>query len=145
MSRTLLYRLFRIGRLPRRERERLSDQGLTHLVEGVPLTITWRKFSQAGRRVKLHHQNATGAVAFTQERLRVYAFSKPVLDIGLSDPVAHRVSVTCPNPNALSIRLEARDFQPDASGRITYLLLTAEAAKLADLWPHHPPATAEDG
>lgn len=133
MSR-LLYRLFGIGRLPRRERLRLAGEGLACLAEGISLTIAWRDFRRGGRRVKAHQQNATGAVALTRERLLVYASSKPVLDIGLADPAADRVTVSCPNPNTLSIRLQARDFDPYASGQITYWLLVPGAAALADLW-----------
>lgn len=145
MSLTLLHRLFRIGRLPRLERHRLDAEGLRCLVEGIPLTIAWRNFQQGGRRVKAHQQNTTGAVAFTRKRLLVYAFAKPVLDIGLAEPEADRVSVTCPNPSTLSIRLEARDFHPGASGQITYWLHTHEAAGLSDLWQHRPIAGAAGG
>ncbi|HDI58994.1 MAG TPA: hypothetical protein ENF48_01330 [Desulfobacteraceae bacterium] len=144
MSHTLLYRLFRIGRLPRRERDRLTGESLRCLVEGISLTIAWRNFRQGRRRIKAHQQNATGAVAITQKRLLVYAFAKPVLDIDLADPVADRVAVTCPNSTTLSIRLEAQDFHPDASGQITYWLLTPEAAALSDLWQNRPRTAAGD-
>jgi hypothetical protein len=143
MSKTLLYRLFGIGRVNRPERDRLASEGIACLLEGIPLTIAWRDFRQAGRRVNSHQQNTTGAVAFTRERLRVYACSKPVLDVGLTDPTADRVTVTCPKPNTLAIRLQAQDFQPDASGQITYWLLTTEAAGLADLWQQRGTAVAD--
>lgn len=133
MSR-LLYRLLGIGRLPRRERRRLAGEGLAWIAEGVSLTIAWRDFRRGGRRVKAHQQSATGAVALTRERLLVYASSKPVLDIGLDDPAADRVTVSCPNPDTLSIRLQAQDFGPHASGQITYWLQAPAAAALVDLW-----------
>ncbi len=142
MSKTFFYRLFRMGRLPRQERERLAAEGLECLVEGIPITIAWRRFRQVGHRIHAHQQNATGAVAITRERLLVYAFSKRVLDIHLSDPTTDRVTIGCPNPDTLSIRLEAGDFNPDACGQITYWLMTAEAATLANLWRRREKADA---
>ncbi len=140
MSKTLLYRLFRIGRLPRVERDRLASEGPACIVEGIPLTIGWRNFRQGGRHIARHRQSFTGAVALTEKRLRVYSFSKPVLDVALEDPAAAYLSVSCPNRGTLSLDLEAEHFHPGTSGRITYWLLTPQAEALADLWSQRRPS-----
>jgi hypothetical protein len=143
MSPPLLYRLFRIGRLHRDELARLAEEGSGCIVQGIPLTISWRHFRQPGRRTAGHRQSFTGCVALTDQRLHVYAASKPVLDLALTDPVADRISVTCPQHHTLSICLDAQDFHSGSSGQITYWLLTAQAATLADLWQRRRPAATE--
>ena len=134
MSKTLLYRIFGVGRLPREERRRLESEGLRSIDQGVPMTISWRRYSEPGAYIVRRHQSATGTVALTARRLVIYVSSLPMLDVSLDDPAADRLAVTCPADGTLAIRMEAGDFKPGCTGTVSYLLFTAEADALVCAW-----------
>ena len=142
MSKTLLYRLFRIGALPKSKRAGLESEGLQCLDEGIPLTISWRRYREPGRYIAQRCQSLTGALALSQRRLVLSAASRTVLDINLEDPVSHRLTVAQPTSETLSLSLKAEDFQPNCSGQITYLLSTSRAAAFIELWQKRPAASS---
>jgi hypothetical protein len=137
MSKTLLYRLFRIGRLPRDERRRLESEGLRLIDEGIPITVSWRRYREPGTYIARRHQSTSGAVVLTERRLALYICRRPVLDVALDAPHAGRLALTRPVENTLSIRIEAEDFKPGCTGTVSYLLLTAGAEALARAWAQH--------
>ena len=145
MSKTLLYRLFRIGRLPREQRARLEAEGLCCIDEGVSIAMSWRRYREPGRYIARRRQNATGSVALTQRRLFLYVFSQPLLDLDLADPAADRLAVDRPAPETLSISLNAEDFRPGCSGQMTCWLSTPQAELLFDLWQQRRTVSSRRG
>ncbi len=138
MPKTLLYRLFRIGALPRSERTGLESEGLCYLDEGIPLTISWRHYREPNRYIARHRQSLTGTVALTRRRLLIFAASQLQLELDLQDPASERIDVSQPTAGTFAVALNAEDFHPGCSGRITYWLSTAGASTLADLWQKRP-------
>ena len=143
MTKTLMYSLFRIGALPKSKRAGLENEGLQCLDEGIPLTISWRRYREPGRcYIAQRCQSSTGAVALTHRRLLLSVSSRTVLDIDLEDPISNRLTVSQPTPETLALSLKAEDFQPNCSGQITYLLSTTRATAFIDLWQKRPAAGA---
>jgi hypothetical protein len=50
MAMTLLYRLFRIGGLPKNVRTALESEGMRIIEEGIRVSVTYRDFKAPGKR-----------------------------------------------------------------------------------------------
>ncbi len=145
MIKTLMYRLFRLGGLPRSERLELQKEGLQYLDEGIPLTIGWRRYREANRYIAQHRRSLTGTVALTRRRLLLFSAARPLLALDLKDPRVEKLKMTHPTDGTLALSLNAEDFHPGCSGQITYWLSTAGAQALLNLWHSRPAFPADSG
>ncbi len=69
MAKTLLYRLFGVGKIPAQLSAELRSEVIVLLDEGIPGSDTYLDFRAPGRRSSWRRQWFTGAIALTQTRL----------------------------------------------------------------------------
>ncbi len=69
MAKTLSYRLFGVGKVPRQLSATLQSEGILLLDEGIAGSVTYLDFRAPGRRSNWRRQWFTGAIALTRVRL----------------------------------------------------------------------------
>ena len=135
MSKSLLHRIFGVGKIPAERRARLESEGIIVLEEGLRGSMSYRKYRAPGKRSGRGREGIVGAIALTKKRLVAFAWSKPVVDVPLDHPTLDKLNVKVENETRLCLSFEAEDFHADRSGSVVCRLSTDRANTLQrKLW-----------
>ena len=132
MSKTLLYRLFGVGKLRASVLATLTQEGILLLDEGVPGSATYRNFRAPGRRSSWRWTGFTAALALTQRRLPALAYASPIIDISLTDQRMRAMRCSLEAGPRLCIAFDAGLFHADWSGQIEYRFRTPQAQQYVE-------------
>lgn len=128
MSKTLLYRLFAVGRMPWQWRSAIESEGVVLFDEGIGGSITYRDFSAPGRRSSWRKVAFSGSIALTKTRLLALQYASPAIDVPLDDPRLKQMQFSVEGENKLLVAFDANLFHDDWSGTIEYRFRTEQAA-----------------
>lgn len=128
MPKTLLYRLFKIGRIPAPLAEQLQREFILFEEEGIPGSATYHNFRSPGRYFKWSRQWFTASVALTETRLLALRFSRPMIDVPLADGRIRQLRISAEGADTLLVGLDAALFHPGWSGTIEYRFRTPQAS-----------------
>lgn len=132
MSKSVLYRLFGVGRIPDALLTRLEGEGVLLLDEGVRGSVTYRDFRSPQRYSGWRRQWYTASIALTKVRLVALSRSSPVIDVPLADARIRRLRLLPEGDDTLLIAFDAALFRDDWSGTIEYRFRTPQARLFAD-------------
>jgi hypothetical protein len=127
MSKTFLYRLFGIGKLPAELTDALESEGIILLDEGIRGTVTYRNFRAPGRYSNWKRQWFSAAIILTKERLLAFRLRSKIINVPLTDERFRQLRVSLEDEDTLLIAFDASLFQADASGTIEYRFRTPHA------------------
>jgi len=138
MSKTILYRLFGVGRIPEPFLFQLKSEGIILSDEGVKGSVTYRDFHSPGRSSALRKQWYAAAIALTKVRLLALWYNNPTINVPLTDKRlgAMRYSLE-DNGAVLCIAFDPSLFHDDWSGTIEYRFRTPEAPHFLELLQSH--------
>ncbi len=131
MQKTLLYKLFGIGGVPKRVRSSLEAEQIVMIDEGVGGSVTFRHYKAPGKWYLLRRVWFTGSLIVTKTRVAAFAYSRDVMNMTFGHPNFKRINVQVEPGSILCIALDARDFHPEHSGRIEFRFRTAKAKDFA--------------
>ncbi len=125
------HRWFKLGGIPKREREQLESEQIVLLEEGLRGSVTLRKFKGHGRRSRYRKSIIIGAVVVTKKRFVAFSLWRPIVNITLEPEHITKLKVTQHLGARLEIAFEAADFMPGCSGSvcISYKTEKAQAIK----------------
>jgi hypothetical protein len=106
MSKSLLHRIFGVGKIPTERRARLESQGILVLEEGLRGSMSYRKYRAPGKRSGRGREGIVGAIALDKLKVKVE------------------------NETRLCLSFETEDFHADRSGSIVCRLSTDRANTL---------------
>ena len=131
MPKSLLYRLFGVGRFPPSVMPQLEVEGLIVADEGVKSSVTYRDFKAPGKRFGWKRQWFPASIALTRTRLVAFWYSNPIINVPLSDErlKAMRFSL---DDEGLCVAFDAGLFHSDWSGTIEYRYQTEQASQLIE-------------
>lgn len=132
MKKSLLYRLFGIGGIPKKARPALEAEGIVVADEGVGGWFVMRNVKGPGRRHRQRWEGFTGWLAVTNKRLVCYTFWKRQMNIAVDDPRIAELYVDVPKPDTLSISFEAGVFREGWSGVMEFRFNTEKAEQFRD-------------
>lgn len=133
-KKTILHRLFGVGRIPRRLRSELDSERILLLDEGIGGSITYRKFRAPGKRFALRRTWFTGSLAVTEARVTGFAYTRQVLNVPRKHPRIADISVRIEPSSVLCISFDAEKFHADQSGRIELRFRTEKAIAFASFF-----------
>lgn len=137
MAKTLLYRLFGIGKLPAERKAEFEREGVLFLDEGIRGTVTYKNFRGGGRITNWKRQWFAAAIVLTGKRLVAFRLRRPIIDVALDDPRLKQIEFSIDEPETLAVCFDAGLFQPEWQGRIEYRFRTPVSkplkAELTDL------------
>ena|SRR5437763_1913572 len=126
MSKTLLYRLFGVGRMPAQWRATIESEGVVLFDEGIGGSITYRDFSAPGRRSSWRKVAFSGSIALTKTRLLALQYANPAINVPLDDPRLKQMQFSVEGDKLL-VAFNANLFHNDWSGTIEYRFRTSQA------------------
>jgi len=132
MKKTLLHRLFGLGKIPEPYRAALTSEGVLLSDEGIKGTVTYRNFRAPGRYSNWKRQWYTASIALTKTRLLAFRHSNPIIDVPFTDERFRRLQFSLEDENSLLVAFDAALFHHDWSGTIEYRFQTPQAQALLD-------------
>lgn len=133
MSKSLLYRLFRIGKIPEPLRAKLEPEGVLFMEEGLRGSATYRNFRSPGRRSNWRRQWYPASLVLTKKRLLALSYSNPIIDVPLTDERVLRLQFTQEEGDRLCVAFDPSLFHDDWSGSIEYRFRTPQTAQFLEL------------
>jgi hypothetical protein len=129
MPKSLLYRLFGVGRIPKLVGDRLRIEGVVVADEGIPGSVTYSDFRAPGRYSSYRKQAFVGSVVVTNIRLIALMSSRFAVDVPFNDERIRGLQITR-DRDRLVIAFDASLFHDDWSGTIEYRYQTSQAAEI---------------
>jgi hypothetical protein len=128
---TILYKIFGIGKIREPLLRDLKSEGLIASDEGVRSTITYKNFRAPGRYSNWKRRWLTGALAVTDKRLVLQQYSTPAINIYYTDERFKQISVTAETDDCLLFAFDPALFLENSSGAIEYRFRTGQARAFA--------------
>jgi len=127
MAKSLLYRLFGIGKIPVELLTLVKTEGILLLDEGIRGSTTYLDFHAPGKYFSWKRQWQTAAIILTQIRLVALMDSQTVVNVPLADERIQRVRFSTEGAGLLCISLDPALFHHDWSGTVEYRFHYPEA------------------
>jgi hypothetical protein len=127
MKKPILYRLFKVGRIPKQLQPVIESEGIVVSDEGISGWMLMKDFKAPGKRFKRRIDGFTGFLAVTQKRIISYLYGKPILDLPIKDPRITAITATLVKANQIELAFESSIFQNNWSGLINLRYNTAKA------------------
>jgi hypothetical protein len=132
MSKTLLHRLFGIGKIPRRYAPTLDQEGIVIAEEGIGGSLTLRKLRAPGRYHSWKRSWFTGSVVLSEQTFAAFALFKPLIYVPLADPRIRGLRCSIEGGTILCVGFDAAVFHDGWSGTVEVRLKTAKARLLLE-------------
>ena len=127
MRKSWLYRLFKLGRVPRKALPALQSEGIVLLEEGLRGSVALRNYRAPGRYHSSKSSIFAGSLVLTEQRFAAFAFSKPLINIPLHDDRLRALEISVPRDGLLEIEFDPSVFDLQASGSVRLRYRTANA------------------
>lgn len=134
MPKSLLYRFFGLGRIPKLLNDALHIEGIVVSDEGVPGSITYRDFRAPGKYFSWKKQGFVGSVVVTNVRLVALMYSNFAVNVPFTDERIRRLQISVEGDRLL-IAFDPKLFHDNWSGSIEYRFRTPQAADMIK-WIH---------
>ena len=128
MGKPLLYRLFKVGKLPKninREKLILSD-------EGIRITARYKDFKSPGKSFKRKTTGMIGSIIVSKKRITAFAYSSPILNLKLTDERLKKIDYSGSTNQVLSLNFDVSLFSKDSTGVVTYIFHTSKAKEILE-------------
>lgn len=133
MGKSLLYRLFGVGKIPQQMLAQLQQEGILLSDEGVKGSVTYRDFRAPGRYSSWRRVGLIASIIVTNVRLVALSSSNPLINVPFSDERIHGLKCSVEEGEKLLIAFDASLFHDDWSGTIEYRFRTPQAQRFLEL------------
>ena len=127
MSKTILYRLFGVGKIPAQWRATIESEGIVLSDEGIGGSVTYRDFRSPGRRASWKKSAFSGAIALTRTRLLALQFGNPMINVPIVDARLQQMQFSVEGEDKILMAFNANLSHNDWSGTIEYRFRTPQA------------------
>ena len=132
MSKSILYRLFGIGKIPQSYDAPLKSEGVILSDEGLKGSVTYLDFRAPGKYSNWRRQWFIASIALTKTRLLAFRLSSPIIDVPITDERFRQLNFSLENAETLLVAFDASLFHNDWSGNIEYRFKTPQAQAFLD-------------
>ena len=133
MSKTLLYRLFKLGKVPTEAAAQIQKEGVVLLEEGIGGSVTFRKFRAPGKRYWFRRNWFSGSIALTQAHFRAFQYSQPIIGVPWSDAKVKELFCHLEDDRTLCVAFDASTFNDQWSGDIEVRFSTPLAGSFLEI------------
>ncbi len=127
MNKSLLFRLFRAGAVPKELRPVLAGEGIIIEDEGMAGLLVSRNVKGPGKRYLYRVTGFSGSLVVTRKRIICYTYRKRQINISVTDGRLSRLFVFLPQKNTLTISFDSADFQEGWHGVVELRFKTEKA------------------
>ena len=132
MRKTILYRLFRLGAIPRKLRPTLEKENIVVSDEGISGRLITKDVMGPGKRYLHRSEGFSGCLVLTEERLICFTFWNCQINISINDPKVSEIYVDALNDYTLSLSFESSVFRDGWQGVIEFQFKTEKALRFCD-------------
>lgn len=132
MKKTILYRLFGFGSVPKKIRPVLEQEGFVVLDEGIGGWFVTKNVKGPGRRYRYRTEGFSGCLAVTKVRVICYTYGKRQINISVEDPKIANLYVDTPEEQKLCLSFESSNFREEWEGVIEFRFNTEKALLFRD-------------
>ncbi len=144
MSKTLLHRLFGLGKIPEEYAPTLRGEGIILMSEGIGGSITFKHFKAPGRRHSWKRSWFTGCVVLTERTFAAFALIRPLIFVPLADKRLSELRRSVEKGATLLVTYDASLFNDKWSGIVECRFKTAQAQLFLEQLVRMPPGTDEE-
>ena len=116
MAKTISYRLFGLGQVPKKYRNPLAAEQIIWLEEGVRGSVTLKKYKAPGKRASWRRAYFSASIGMTRKRIFAFAYSRRLINVPFDDKRIKRLSVSVENSKCVCCAFDAAEFDNDRSG-----------------------------
>ena len=127
MKKTLLYRLFGLGSVPKKLLSQLEQEGIVISDEGMSGWFIAKHVNAPGKRYRHCSEGFSGCLVVTNERVICYTYGKRQINISVGDPKIASLYVDNLKEDKLSLSFESSDFREGWNGLIEFRFNTTKA------------------
>ena len=127
MSKTLLYRLFGLGKTPSKYASTLRQEGIVLVDEGIGGTVTYKQFVAPGRRHSWKKSRFSGSLVLTRQTFAAFAMTRPLVYIPLADERLPALRCSVEESVVLLVTYDASLLDKGWSGIVECRFRTAKA------------------
>jgi len=127
MSKTLLHRLFGLGKVPKKYAPTLREEGIILVDEGIGGSVTYKRFRAPGRRHSWKKSRFTGCLVLTQQTFAAFATLRPLVYVPLEDKRLSELRCSAEEERTLLVTYDASLFDGKRSGTVECRFRTAKA------------------
>ncbi len=127
MKKTILYRLFGIGSVPKKLRPVLDREGVVAIDEGIGGLFVAKHVNGPGKRYRRRTEGFSGCLAVTKARVVCYTYGKRQINISVEDPKLANLYVDTPTEQKLRLSFESSNFREGWQGVIEFRFGTDKA------------------
>lgn len=141
MGKSLLYRLFGLGSIPKRRLPELQREGIVLVDEGLGGSITFRNFKAPGKRYSWRRNWFVGSLVLTGRRFVAFAFSKPIVDVPIGEDRVDGLWCRLEGEkDLLVVQFDASAFNERWSGSVECRFSTSQAYRFFERLPEYAAA-----
>ena len=133
MGKTILYRLFKVGSIPKKLRPGLESEGITVSDEGMGGWYIARNVKGPGKRFIYRREGLSGCLVVTQKRVICYTNWKRQINILVEDRKLSSLYVELLDPRRFAISFESSVFRQDWEGVIEFRFRSDKAQEFHDV------------
>jgi hypothetical protein len=132
MGKSIFYRVFKLGSIPKDLQSILEPEGIVVADEGMSGWYVTKNFKAPGRRSKYRKEGFSGFLVITKKRVLAYTFKKRQINIGVNDPKISELYATLDGSEKIVISFEASSFHDDWKGVVELQFNTPKAQDFYD-------------
>jgi hypothetical protein len=132
MKKTILYRLFGCGSVPKKLLPALLQEGVVVLDQGMEGWFITKRVDAPGKRYRHRSEGFSGCLAVTKARLVCYTYKKRQINISVKDPRMANLYVDISNEQKLCLSFESSDFREGWQGVMEFRFSTDKALLFRD-------------
>lgn len=132
MKKTILYRLFGLGSIPKKLATSIEQEGIIVIDEGMPGWFIAKHVNGPGKRYRHRLERFSGCLVVTRERVVCYTYWKRQINISTKDPAIRNLYVDIPKENRLSISFDTSHYLEGWTGVIELRFNTVKASRFRD-------------
>ena len=132
MTKTLLYQLFKIGRIPKNYLSQIQREGIVLKDEGIGGSVTYRKFREPGRYYGWKRSWFSGSIVLTRQHFLAFKYGETLIGLAWNEPQINELNCYLEQENTLVVEFDASAFNKDRSGQIKVRFSTPLARSFLD-------------
>jgi len=147
MGKSIFYRVFKLGSIPKELRSVLETEGIVVSDEGIGGWYVTKNLKTSGRRSKYRKEGFSGFLVITKTRVLAYTFKKRQINIAVDDPNISELYAEFISSEKLTLSFETSSFHDDWQGVVELRFNTPKAQEFYDalLDVGIQPGTVSDG
>jgi hypothetical protein len=132
MKKTILYRLFGFGSVPKKLRPVIEQEGIVVFDEGIGGWFVTKNVNGPGKRYRHRTEGFSGCLAVTKARVVCYTYGKRQINISVENPKIANLYVDTPEEQKLCLSFESSNFREEWEGVIELRFNTDKALLFRD-------------